>query len=80
MIKKKDIQIGSVFVNKAYNMPMIVKSFSPGQESHLGMITLRFHHFTWTGSLRDFQSEFILHYPRKELSLCLFTSLFTKVV
>ena len=58
MIEKKDIKIGHVFVNKAYNMPMSVTVFSPGHESHLGMITLRASHFTWTGSLRNFLSEF----------------------
>lgn len=59
MIPKRDIKIGFIFVNKAYNMPMAVTVFSPGHESHLGMITLRASHFIWAGSLRDFQAEFI---------------------
>ena len=58
MIEKKDIKVGFVYINKDYNMHMMLKSFSPGHESHLVMITLKSMHFTWTGSLRDFQSEF----------------------
>ena len=58
MIKNKDIKIGLVYVHKAFKMHMVLKSFSPGQESHLGMITLKAMHFTWTGSLRDFQWYF----------------------
>lgn len=58
MIQKKDIRIGFIYTHEVSKMHMILKSFSPGHESHLGMITLRSCHFTWTGSLRDFQSEF----------------------
>jgi len=58
MIKKKDIVIGNVYIHKDFNMHMVLDSFSPGQESHLGMITLKALHFTWIGSLRDFQREF----------------------
>lgn len=59
MIEKKDIKVGFWFVHRFYEMKMRVASFSPGQESHLGMITLRLGHFTWTGSLRDFRTNFI---------------------
>lgn len=59
MIPKKDIRIGFIYIHRAFKMHMVLKSFSPGHESHLGMITLKAMHFTWTGSLRDFQHYFI---------------------
>jgi len=59
MIKKKDIVIGSLYIHKDFKIHMVLESFSPGHESHLGMITLKALHFTWIGSLRDFQSEFV---------------------
>jgi len=58
MIKKNDIKVGFVFKHIAYSMPMTVKSFSPVQESRLGIITLKALRFTWTGSLHDFLYEF----------------------
>lgn len=60
MIQKKDIKVGFSYIHKHYKIHMRLTSFTPGHESHLGFITLTAMHFTWTGSFRDFQSEFSL--------------------
>lgn len=59
MIDKKMIKVGNWYKSKAYDIPMELKSFEPGHEPHLGLVTLKFWEYKWEGSLREFKKMFV---------------------